>query len=139
MPFPVATIDGDVFRGRHVVTGGDKAESRGILATKREIKELREKITESTAALDQLIAETAGFEQTIAHATAAIAGLSSEVHRQEKEIVGVEGQARRAADDESRVQQRSDLVATEISRVTEEIAGARCAPSRGARIDRAAE
>ena len=120
--FPIATIDGDVFRGRHVVTGGEKAESRGILATKREIKELRERIVESKAALDQLIAETAGFEQTIAHATAAIAGLSSEVHRQEKEIVGVEGQARRAADDEARVQQRTELVATEISRVTEEIA-----------------
>ena len=120
-PFPVATVDGDVFRGRHVVTGGEKAESRGILATKREIKELREKIVESKAALDQLIAETAGFEQTIAHATAAIAGLSSEVHRQEKEIVGVEGQARRAADDEARVRQRTELVATEISRVTEEI------------------
>jgi chromosome segregation protein len=120
--FPIATIDGDVFRGRHVVTGGEKAESRGILATKREIKELRETIAESTAALDQLIADTAAFEQTIAHATAAIAGLSTEVHRREKEIVGVEGQARRAADDEARVQQRSDLVATEISRVKEEIA-----------------
>jgi chromosome segregation protein len=120
--FPIATIDGDVFRGRHVVTGGEKAESRGILATKREIKELRERIVESKAALDQLIAETAAFEQTIAHATAAIAGLSSEVHRQEKEIVGVEGQARRAADDEARVRQRTELVATEISRVTEEIA-----------------
>ena len=120
--FPIATIDGDVFRGRHVVTGGEKAESRGILATKREIKELREKIAESTAALNRLIADTAGFEQTIAHATAAIAGLSTEVHRQEKEIVGVEGQARRAAEDEARVQQRSDLVATEISRVREEIA-----------------
>jgi chromosome segregation protein len=120
--FPIATMDGDVFRGRHVITGGEKTESRGILATKREIKELREKIAESRTALDQLIAETAGFEQTIAHATAAIAGLSSEVHRQEKEIVGVEGQARRAADDETRVQQRTDLVATEISRVREEVA-----------------
>ena len=91
--FPVATLEGDVFRGRHVVTGGEKAESRGILATKREIKELREQIAESNASLEQLIAETAGFEQIIAHATAAIAGLSSEIHRQEKEIVGVEGQA----------------------------------------------
>jgi chromosome segregation protein len=122
LPFPVATLEGDVFRGRHVVTGGDKAESRGILATKREIKELRETIAESKAALDQLAVETAGFEQTIAHATAAIAGLSGEIHRQEKEIVGVEGQARRASEDEARVQQRSDLVATEMSRVREEIA-----------------
>jgi chromosome segregation protein len=120
--FPVATLDGDVFRGRHVVTGGEKAESRGILATKREIKELREKVVESRAALEQLAADTAAFEQTIAHATAAIAGLSGEIHRQEKEIVGVEGQARRASEDEARVQQRSALVATEISRVMEEIA-----------------
>ena len=123
VPFPVATLDGDVFRGRHVVTGGDKAESRGILGTKREIKELREQIVEAKAALDRLTVETAGFEEAIAHATAAIATLSNEIHRQEKEIVGVEGQARRAAEDESRVQQRADLVATEIDRVKEEIAG----------------
>jgi chromosome segregation protein len=123
VPYPVATLEGDVFRGRHVVTGGDKAESRGILATKREIKELREKIAAARVSLDQLIAEVAGFEHTIAQATAAIAGLGSEIHRQEKEIVGVEGRAERAADDESRVQQRSDLVAVEVSRVREEIAG----------------
>ncbi len=123
VPFPVATLEGDVFRGRHVVTGGEKAESRGILATKREIKELREKIAASHASLEQLITETAGFEQAIAHATAAIAGLSAKFHRQEKEIVGVEGQSERAAEDEFRMQQRTELVATEISRVREEIAG----------------
>ena len=123
VPYPVATIEGDVFRGRHVVTGGDKAESRGILATKREIKELREKLAASKIALEQLLAETAGFEQTIAHATAAIAGLSAEFHRQEKAIVGVEGQSQRAAEDEFRVQQRTELVRTEVSRVREEVTG----------------
>jgi chromosome segregation ATPase len=123
VPYPVATVEGDVFRGRHVVTGGDKTEARGILATKREIKELREKITESRAALERLITETAGFEQAMAHATAAIAGLTEEFHRQEKAIVGVQGQAERAMDDEGRVQQRTELVGTEISRVREEIAG----------------
>ena len=123
VPFPVATLEGDVFRGRYVVTGGDKAESRGILATKREIKELREKLAQSKVALEQLIADTAGFEQTIALATAAIVGLSAEFHRQEKAIVGVEGQSQRAAEDELRVQQRTELVQTEVSRVREEVAG----------------
>lgn len=123
VPYPVATLEGDVFRGRHVVTGGDKAESRGILATKREIKELREKLAAAKAALEQLVSDTAGFEQTIALATAAIAGLSAEFHRQEKAIVGVEGQSERAADDELRVQQRTELVQTEVSRVREEVAG----------------
>ena len=121
--FPVVTLEGDVFRGRHVVTGGDKAESRGILATKREIKELREKIAESRSELERLIGETAGFEQAMAHATAAIAGLNDEIHRQEKSIVGVQAQAERATDDESRVQQRADLVQSEINRAKEEIAG----------------
>jgi chromosome segregation protein len=123
VPYPVATIEGDVFRGKHVVTGGEKTESRGILATKREIKELREKIGASQAELDRLIAETAGFEQAMAHATAAIAGLADEIHRQEKSIVGVQGQAERANDDESRLHQRANLVGSEISRAKEEIAG----------------
>ncbi len=123
VPYPVATIEGDVFRGRYVVTGGDKAESRGILGTKREIKELREKVAEAKTALEQLVADTAGFEQTIALATAAIAGLSAEFHRQEKAIVGVEGQSQRAAEDEFRLQQRTELVQTEVSRVREEVAG----------------
>ncbi len=123
VPFPVATLEGDVFRGRYVVTGGDKAESRGILATKREIKELREKLAGSKIALEQLVAETANFEQAIAFATAAIAGLSAEFHLQEKAIVGVEGQSQRAAEDEFRVQRRTELVQTEVSRVREEVAG----------------
>ena len=123
VPYPVATLEGDVFYGRHVVTGGEKTESRGILATKREIKDLRERIVASRSALEELINETSGFEQAIAHATAAIAGLSAEFHRQEKAIVGVEGQSERAASDEFRIQQHNELVATEISRVREEIAG----------------
>ncbi|HUQ88213.1 MAG TPA: AAA family ATPase [Vicinamibacterales bacterium] len=123
VPYPVATLDGDVFRGKYVVTGGEKTEARGILATKREIKELREKINEAKSALDLLISDTAGFEQAMAHASAAIAGLTDEIHRQEKSIVGVQGQAERAIDDDARLQQRVDLVGSEISRVIEEIAG----------------
>ena len=121
--FPVVTLEGDVFRGKHVVTGGDKAESRGILATKREIKELRETINEAKAALEKLTVEAAGFEQAMAHASAAIAGLTDEIHRQEKSMVGVHAMAERATDDEARVQQRADLVNSEINKVREEIAG----------------
>jgi chromosome segregation ATPase len=123
VPYPVVTLEGDVFRGKYVVTGGEKTEARGILGTKREIKELREKINDARAALDRLISDTAGFEQAMAHASAAIAGLTDEIHRQEKSIVGVLGQAERANDDDARLQQRVELVGTEISRVKEEIAG----------------
>jgi chromosome segregation protein len=123
VPFPVATVEGDVFRGRHVVSGGDKAEARGILATKREIKELRERIAGEGAALAALTEEAAQVEQAIAHSTAAIQALGGEVHRLEKAIVSLEAQVSRAEQDEFRVQQRADLVASEIRRVREEIDG----------------
>ena len=121
--WPVVTLDGDVFRGRYVVTGGDKAESRGILATKREIKELRDRIGHERAELTRLAGETAGFEHTIDLTTAAITALSAEIHRQEKAIVSVEALAEHAAQDEFRVQQRADLVSTEMRRAVEELAG----------------
>jgi chromosome segregation protein len=122
LPIPVATLEGDVLRGAHLVTGGAKAESRGILSTKREIKELRERVAADRAALGRLAAETAQFEEAIAHATAAIAGLSAELHRQEKVIVSVEAQLQRASDDEARVTQRRALVASETARVQQDIA-----------------
>ncbi|MGE3273538.1 MAG: chromosome segregation protein SMC [Vicinamibacterales bacterium] len=122
VPVPVATLDGDVFRGAHVVAGGGKADARGILATKREIKELGERLQAERGALERLASETAGFEQLIAQATAAIAGLSSELHRQEKAIVGVEGQLERATADETRLAQRTALVLGESRRAEEQMA-----------------
>ena len=43
-PLPVVTVDGAVFRGPQLVSGGSRDDARGILETKREIKELRARI-----------------------------------------------------------------------------------------------
>ena len=40
----VLTLDGAVFRGPQLVSGGSRDDARGILETKREIKDLRERI-----------------------------------------------------------------------------------------------
>jgi chromosome segregation protein len=118
----VATLDGDVLRGAHLVAGGSKSDSRGILATKREIKELRERGADDRMTLERIVGETAQFAEAIAQSTAAIAALSAELHRQEKAIVAVEGQLQRASEDESRLSQRAGVVATEMARTREEIA-----------------
>ena len=55
----MATRDGDVFRGAQVVEGGARAEARGILTTKREIKELRERAEVERAAVERLREEIA--------------------------------------------------------------------------------
>jgi chromosome segregation protein len=118
----VATLDGDVLRGAHLVAGGSKSDARGILAIKREIKELRERVADDRMALERIVGETAQFAEAIAQSTAAIAALSAELHCQEKAIVAVEGQLQRASEDESRLSQRAGVVATEMARTREEIA-----------------
>ncbi len=85
---PIATMEGDVLRGPHLVAGGAKTESRGILATRREIKELRERIAVDRDVLARAGEDAARLELLIAQATSAIAALNAEQHRQEKAIVG---------------------------------------------------
>ncbi len=118
--FAVATLDGDLFRGPHLVSGGGRAEARGILETKREIKELRERITSDRESLLRLSREVAEIEGTIAHASNAIAVLNAEHHKQEKAIVGHEAQLQHATDEENRLAQKSEQLARERRQAQDE-------------------
>jgi chromosome segregation protein len=119
-PLPVATVDGDVFRGPQLVSGGGLAGARGILETKREIKELRSRIEADREALGRLAEETAALEGTMAHAANAIAALNAEHHRQEKVIVAHEAQLQHAVDEEARLAQKSEQLARERRQAEEE-------------------
>jgi chromosome segregation protein len=110
---PIATLEGDVFRGPHLVSGGGRAEARGILETKREIKELRERIAADRESLARLADETSALEGTIAQATQAIAALSAEHHKQEKVVVGHDAQLQHASDEQVRLTQKSEQLARE--------------------------
>ena len=112
-PAPVATLDGDVFRGPHLVSGGAKVESRGILATKREIKELRERVTADRDALARLTGEAAHLDMAIVQASAAITALHAEQHRQEMAIVSHDAQVARAGDDATRLARKGEVIAIE--------------------------
>jgi len=119
-PLPVATTDGDVFRGPGLVSGGGQAESRGILETKREINELRDRIASDREALARLAAETAELEAVIAQASSAIAALNAEHHKQEKAVVGHESQMRHAADEQARLAQKTEQLTRERRQAEEE-------------------
>jgi chromosome segregation protein len=117
---PVATIDGDVFRGPHLVSGGAKVESRGILATKREIKELRERVAGDRAELGRLGEEVAALDVAIAQAVSAIGALNAEQHRLEKDIVGYDAQLSRVGEDTVRLTRKADVIALERRQAEEE-------------------
>jgi chromosome segregation protein len=116
----VATRAGDVFRGPHVVSGGGRQQSRGILETKREIRELRLRTGEDRDALSRLAEETSGLEFTIAHAVNGIAALNAEHHRQEKAIVGYEAQLQHASDEAARLAQKGEQLVRERRQAEEE-------------------
>ena len=119
-PCPVVTTEGVVFRGPHIVAGGHPKEARGILETKREIKELHGRIDGERDALDRLVAETTALNGVMTLATQAIDALNAEQHRQEKAIVGLEAQLQRASEDTKRATLRGDQLMRERYQSDEE-------------------
>ena len=119
-PCPIVTTEGEVFRGGHLVAGGHPKEARGILETKRDIKDLRARIEGERDALARLAAETADLERVISEATQAIAALGAEQHRQEKQIVALEAQLQRASEDATKVTLKGDQLARERRQAEEE-------------------
>ena len=121
-PAPIATIDGDVLRGPHLVAGGAKVESRGILATRREIKELREKVDRDRQMLVRLADDVAQLDAHIVEATTAIENLQDEEHDEEKALVAHDAQLARSAEDNLRLSRKTEVVALERRRAEEELA-----------------
>ncbi len=117
---PVATLAGEVFRGPHVVSGGAKAEARGILATRREIKDLGESLEQDRVRLEAAAADVRRLDQAIVEATGAIAALQAEQHRQEMALVGIDSQLSRAREDALRHTRRADMLAQERRRAEDE-------------------
>ena len=118
---PVATIDGEVFRGTQRVEGGIRSETRTILATKREIKQLREHAELEMASLTRMRDDVASLDVDIAVVESTIASLQAELHRQEKAIVAFELQLGSAGESAERVRRKQEQIATERRTADEEL------------------
>ena len=121
---PIATPDGDVCHGPRVVLGGSgREESRGILRTKRDLKDLRERLAAERSRVSRLVETAADIEHRLAVGGSAIESLTAEIHRQEMAAVGFELRIAQADDDIARIGQKQELVALDARRAEEEIAG----------------
>jgi chromosome segregation protein len=118
---PIVTLEGDVYRGAQRIEGGVRGEARGILTTKREIKELRERIEQDQLQLARMREESGELDVAIAAAESAIASLTGELHRQEKAVVGFELQASGAVEASERVSRKHEQIAVERRSLEEEM------------------
>jgi chromosome segregation protein len=117
---PISTLAGEVFHGTHVVSGGGRTEARGILAAKREIKELHERIGGDRTALEHLAGEMHALDETITQLTAAIGAMQADEHVREKEILGCEMQLANVMEDVQRIARKRELLNTERRSAEEE-------------------
>jgi chromosome segregation protein len=121
VPGPVATLAGEVFRGGNLVEGGQRAESLGILSTRRQIKELRERTDVETFDVERLREGGAAMAVTIASIESAVASLQAELHRQEKAGVGFESQIAASNDAAERLSRKGSQIATERRSAEEDL------------------
>ncbi len=118
---PIATLQGEVFHGLVRVEGGARAEARGILTTKREIKELRERAEEQRLAVERLRDAVASLDLLISSTESAILALQGEQHRQEKATVGFELQSANACNATERVSRKREQISNERRTAEEEL------------------
>jgi chromosome segregation protein len=117
---PVVTPDGDVLRGAHLVYGGIREESRGILSARREVKELRDRAVDIRETLSRLTEQATIGAAAIEHLSQEIADLVADAHAREKVIVGLEALVARATENRERLARKSDVLGTESARAQEE-------------------
>ena len=117
---PIATPDGVVVRGPQRVLGGGRQGAGGLLAPKREIKELRERIAGQKAAVDEAGRRIAEDREEAARGEQALGALQRDEHALEKELVGLDMQVSRFDEERARVADRQALVDTERGQLTEE-------------------
>ena len=118
----VATLDGDLVCGCHIVVGGGRRDARGILDTKSEVKELRARIDIERADVARLADQLAGAAAAVSATIDAISACSAEAHEHEKAIVGFEALVARATDDGERLARRGEMLTGERRRADDEIA-----------------
>jgi chromosome segregation protein len=117
---PIVTLAGDVFRSGHLVSGGGREESRGILSTKREIKDLRDRAVGIRDVLARLADETAQAQATIEQLSASIAALTADAHAHEKAIVGFEALLAKTGENLDRLVRKGEVLATESAKAAEQ-------------------
>jgi chromosome segregation protein len=117
---PVATPAGEVFRGRWLVEGGVRQSVHGILETRAEVLDLKERVTAAAVEAHDMANGLMALEFALADAVSSAGAAQDDQHAQEKAIIGFELQTTRADDERARVTRRLDVVATEQGRAAEE-------------------
>ena len=117
---PIVVSDGTVFRGASLLSGGGRSAARGLLATKREIKELRARIAAAEEAISGLHEDVTRLEGAATRAAAALEALRRDEHEHEKALIGLDMQLGQIGTERTRLVERQRIIATDRRTADEE-------------------
>jgi len=120
---PIATQEGDVFRGAALVDGGTKGDALGILVTKRETKTLDARIFTEHETVRRLTEESSELATAITRVETELAELQGEQHRQEKLMFGHEMELATSEEEVGRLSRKLGVVTTDRRAAEEECDG----------------
>lgn len=120
----IVTIEGDVVEAGGVVAGGARdAVGAGILAQKREIRQLTETLETMHGDLADATARLVTAKTELKQVVAAIDGLRASAHQSDLAIMSHEKDCLRLRGELDRVRDRGGYVAREHAEITERMAG----------------
>jgi chromosome segregation protein len=119
----LVTVEGDLVDERGVVSGGSRdASGAGVLAQKREIRELEEIVASLEHDLSEATARLVTAKTELRQVQKALEGLRTEVHQGDIAIMGHEKDVARLRADHERARERAGQLAGERHELDERLA-----------------
>ena len=116
----IVTWSGDIFSGSRLVCGGGQTEALGILATKREVKELQSKLLTMRSRAEVITTELQTLNHVQVDLESKIAGFEGDQRKHEKSLLEYDLQLGTLGNESSRLQRKQDLLNVELQKAEEE-------------------
>ncbi len=120
IPAPYVSLSGEVVAPPGIVALGPGGASAGLLATRREIRELEEGVSTARTRLEDCSESRRALAVELADGDRRAAAFRDELHALEKTLVSLEHRAGQLAEDSARASRKREVLESERSRAASE-------------------
>ncbi len=120
IPAPYVSLSGEVVAPPGIVALGPGGASAGLLATRREIRELEEGVSAAKTRFEDGSERRRSFQAELASGERQSASLRDQLHALEKTMVSLEHRVSQLAEESARANRKRDVLSSEQSRAASE-------------------
>ena len=116
----VSLARGEVLTPPGVLQAGPGGPSEGLLSSRREIRELQQKLSQNATELGRQEARKEEIQKELGAREDRLASVSEEQHSLEKVLVGLDHRARQLEEEWTRVERKTEVLSSELARADSE-------------------